>query len=252
MTPDFSKPIPIGIPLRSQGPNPSAYYASQPIEKAIRMGNFIGALKEGGSVNYTHWQITPHGNGTHTECLGHIFEGEDYTVAQCFPAPVLVLTQVLTIQPERQTSSFNPEVEDWVIPMELIKKHLRTDFEIQAICIRTSPNLDEKLNKNYSGTNPPYYENGVGALLAKHNILHWLTDTPSLDREEDAGLLNNHKGFWDPLSNGLLRKNASVTEMIYIPDHAGDGLYFLLLHPNPWYSDAAPSYPVLYPIAYGS
>ena len=35
---------------------------------------FTGSVAEGGSVNFRNIAFNPHGNGTHTECLGHITE----------------------------------------------------------------------------------------------------------------------------------------------------------------------------------
>ena len=40
-----------------------------------------------------------------------------------------------------------------------------------------------------------------------------------------------------------------MTELAYVPDSAADGLYLLDLHVPAFAADAAPSRPVLYPLA---
>ena len=36
------------------------------------MGSFVGDTRLGGAVNFVNVMLNPHGNGTHTECYGHI------------------------------------------------------------------------------------------------------------------------------------------------------------------------------------
>jgi hypothetical protein len=53
-----------------------------------------------------------------------------------------------------------------------------------------------------------------------------------------------HKAWWQyPEQPRLL---ASITELIYVPDHLNDGFYLLNLQVAPIVDDAAPSRPVLY------
>ena len=46
------------------------------------MGDWVGDVKQGGSVNFRNISFNPHGNGTHTECVGHISK-EDFSINQC-------------------------------------------------------------------------------------------------------------------------------------------------------------------------
>ena len=59
------------------------FLADPVIFETIRSGNFIGSVREGGSVNYQKLHITRHGNGTHTECYGHILDDETATIHSC-------------------------------------------------------------------------------------------------------------------------------------------------------------------------
>src|SRR5688500_4117251 len=69
---NFSEAHCIAIPLDDTKPQPNAYYA--PLYEAAphRAGDWIGDTRNGASVNFYNVRINPHGNGTHTECVGHI------------------------------------------------------------------------------------------------------------------------------------------------------------------------------------
>ena len=74
---NLDKPICISIPLKDGPHNPNCYWAEDPKFETIVQDDFIGNVSNGGSVNYKKVSITPHGNGTHTECLGHITQEEE-------------------------------------------------------------------------------------------------------------------------------------------------------------------------------
>jgi arylformamidase len=80
--------------------------------------------------------------------------------------------------------------------------------------------------------------------LAKNKVKHLLLDLPSVDREEDGGALAAHKAFWQYPES--IRMDATITELIYVPNHVGDGLYLLNLQIASFESDASPSKPILY------
>ena len=69
---------------------------------------------------------------------------------------------------------------------------------------------------------------------------------PSVDKEKDNGQLLAHKAFWDV--NGNIRKEATITEFIYVPNKVEDGSYILNLQIAPFENDATPSKPILYKI----
>ena len=82
--------------------------------------------------------------------------------------------------------------------------------------------------------------------LVNKGVDHLLIDLPSVDREKDGGALLCHKVFWN--FDGKLRKHATITELIYVPNTVKDGTYFLNLQVAPFENDASPSRPVLYKI----
>ena len=106
--------------------------------------------------------------------------------------------------------------------------------------------MKEKMNRNYSGTNPPYLLEQTARFIVDRNIDHLLVDLPSVDKESDNGALLAHKAFWDV--EGNIRLHATITEFIFVPNSVEDGTYFLNLQVAPFENDASPSRPVLYEI----
>ena len=69
---DFSKGQDISISLLFNGDQPNTYNVGKAISKPYSDGQFIGDTRKGGPCNFETYSITPHCNGTHTECIGHI------------------------------------------------------------------------------------------------------------------------------------------------------------------------------------
>jgi arylformamidase len=232
------EPTEIGLALKAGSENPNTYYAEQPKIETITMGSFVGSVKEGGAVNYQKISFTPHGNGTHTECYGHISDDPEASFAQLSLAAFYVC-HVISLQPEKKG-------EDSVLTLESLKKAL--PFVIgDAVAIRTLPNLTSKKTQDYNGSNPCYLEPEICTWLRKSGVKQLLVDLPSIDPEVDGGKLLAHRNFW--LADGAWRKDATITELIYIPDSIKDGLYLLNLQIIRLDSDASPSRPVLYPLS---
>ena len=114
----------------------------------------------------------------------------------------------------------------------------------EAVVIRTLPNTKEKLCRQYSNTNPPFLSEAAAIYLRNKGVKHLLIDLPSIDKENDSGDLKAHKAFWD--FNGSIRFEATITELIYVPNSVEDGKYILNLLIAPFQNDASPSKPVLY------
>ena len=71
-------------------------------------------------------------------------------------------------------------------------------------------------------------------------------DLPSIDREEDAGALAAHKAYWGYPEN--TRTNATISELVFVPDALVDGYYLLDLQTASFELDVSPGKPVLYGI----
>jgi kynurenine formamidase len=141
--------------------------------------------------------------------------------------------------------SANPETQgdDWLITATALNNC--SLHRTPAIIIRTN-NISNIRGKNWSGTNPCYFEPAAIQLLVDAGYQHILTDLPSIDREEDAGALASHHEWWQYPAKP--RMHASITELIVVPESVTDGLYLLNLQFAPIESDASPSRPVIYPL----
>ena len=84
----------------------------------------------------------------------------------------------------------------------------------------------------------------IGSIDPRSYINHLLTDLPSVDREEDGGKLLAHKAFWKYPED--IRRSATITELVYVPDVVTDGLYLLNVQITSLEVDASPSKPVIY------
>ncbi|RYG44557.1 MAG: cyclase family protein [Chitinophagaceae bacterium] len=238
---DLSQPLDISLTLSASPENPIAWYLEQPEIKPVVMGDWIGKVAEGkSSTNFNNVFFNPHGHGTHTECLGHItrdFYGINSSVTNFFYRAELI--------------SFSPESinGDWIITDAKLKSVVR-NTSAEAIIIRTFPNETDKKSRKYSNTNPPYLTEKAALWLREIGIKHLLVDLPSVDREHDQGKLLAHKAFWNVLDvdnlNADARLDATITELIFVPDAIPDGDYLLNLQVASFENDAAPSRPVLY------
>jgi arylformamidase len=220
----------IAIPLNHTEPQPNAYFA--PLYEAFphKVNGWIGDTREGASVNFYDLRINPHGNGTHTECVGHISK-ERYSIHQSLNSGRWV-AQLISAYPQVQDDS------------DRIIDKLEWEEGVQSIIIRSMPNHDDKKSRQYSGTNPPYLSAHIAQRMSDMGVLHLLLDLPSVDRENDGGALAAHKAFWRYPDNPRL--NATITEMIYVDNMIPDGLYLLEIQIPALELDASPSRPFIY------
>lgn len=234
---DLSRPIPISLIYNTNNTATSAWYVPPVRIEPVQMGDWVGSVAAGNSVNFNNIQFNPHGNGTHTECVGHIAP-EVYSIVKHLQSYNFVV-QLVTIAPTLLANG------DWVVTAAQLANAWNAATPASALVIRTLPN-DEHLKRNraYSNTNPPYLTSEAMEWIVIQNIEHLLLDLPSVDREQDEGKLAAHRIFWQyPTAT---RWGATITEMIYVPDSVADGLYFLQLQIAPFENDATPSMPVLY------
>jgi kynurenine formamidase len=229
---DLSEGHCIAIPLDHTTGQPNAYFAPLYEATPVKVGDWTGDTREGGSVNFYNIRLNPHGNGTHTECVGHISR-DRYSIHKALD-PGYKIAQLISVYPRQQENG------------DRIIDELEWEPDIEAIIIRTLPNHPDKLVRQYSGTNPPYLDANVAGKMADQGIQHLLLDLPSVDREEDGGALAAHKAFWKyPQSP---RTKATISELIYIDNVIPDGLYLLQIQIAAMELDASPSRPFIYPL----
>jgi len=249
----------LAIPLDFEGPQPGFFGAPRARRKALEAGGFTGDTRAGGTCNCEVLEITPHCNGTHTECVGHITE-ERATVPEQI-GTVLCPALLLSLYPSclDSTDDSGPskaEGSDSVIHKAALKAAwagLSPAIPPLALIIRSLPNESTKKQRDWmESPAPPWITREAAEWIVEQGIEHLLVDMPSVDRADDEGELVTHRIFWGlPPSSAKLpeakRPFASVTEMIYAEDHQGDGLYLLNLQYPDFRSDAVPSQPLLHP-----
>ena len=235
---DLSKPIDISIPLYPNKKQVNCFYAPALSAAPVIAGDFIGDVRKGGPVNFMNVKLNPHGNGTHTECVGHISKRR------------------ISLNKSLKTFHFLAKLHsvdlttlengDQVISKDTLVSAFKSKEKFDALIIRTLPNNAEKLKKSYSGQNPPYFEKQAMSFLVKQEVQHLLIDLPSVDREEDGGKVWNHKRFWNyPKTD---KSNKTITELVYVNNRVKDDIYLLNIQITSLELDASPSKPVIYSI----
>lgn len=239
---DTAAPIDLSIPVNCQQPSGAkAWYIDPPSKSPVRLGNWVGSVAQGGSVNFNDLKVNPHAHGTHTESLGHISPEEDPVegLFDQFFFEALVVSVVPDSAPTGRAISaaaLSQSIES-ALPSFWSKGP-------RALVVRTLPNPRSKRIQNYDQKGWSYLSAEAARLLADMGVTHLLIDTPSVDPEKDQGALLAHKAFWrwpeDP------RKKATITEFIYVPDQVVDGPYLLELQLAAIVNDATFSRPLLY------
>lgn len=275
---DFSKPIRLAQTLAprsgafSGAAQANAFGASAFTAEPVRAGDFVGATAEGGPLNFLDLQLNPHGNGTHTESVGHIAT-EAVRLVDAL-TDVLAWALVVEVLPERLAEKSESasmaawESSDLVLTQSAVQAAMAPfgpapEAGPRALVLRTGSEADRR-GRNWTGSNPPYLEAEALAALAASGWQHLLLDLPSVDRESDGGLLAGHKAWWRypgsernasgasaPIADAPkapVRRNATITEMIVVPDGLPQGWYAINLQIAPMGIDASPSNPVLLPV----
>lgn len=221
----------LAIPLDHQA-QPNAFYAPLYEASPHTFDNWIGDTRSGAAVNFYNLRLNPHGNGTHTECVGHIAR-ERFYVHDAL-ADGFFLAQLVTVYPTQHEDG------------DRIIDQLEWEDGMEALIIRTMPNYPDKRTRQYSNSNPPYLTAPLARQMAESGIKHLLLDLPSVDREEDGGALAAHRAFWHYPDHPRL--DATITEMIYVDNTIADGLFLLQIQMPALMLDASPSRPYIYPL----
>lgn len=233
---DLTQPLDISIPIKNGASNVNAWYIGPPKIEPEVFDEDVISVENGASVNFNTITFNPHSHCTHTETVGHIVK-EKYSINK-YLKRFFFLAEVITVAPEKRG-------EDYVVSAKQLQFALGNKKR-EALVVRTMPNTSDKKTRQYSNTNWTYFEEDAIKLLVKKGIKHLLIDLPSVDREEDGGELKGHNAFWN--TNGPIRKDATITEFIYVSNKIEDGVYMLNLQIAPFENDATPSKPVLYKI----
>ena len=253
---NLHQPRDISIPLRFDGEQPCLFGAAPAHSEPYRAGSFVGDVRQGGSCNCDTVRLTPHLNGTHTECVGHIAHARLalYGILQdtLIPATLVTVAPMPALESE---DTYDPglRLEDNLITRAALEQTLsrRNAAFLESVVIRTTPNERTKITRNYDKTPPAFFSIEAIRYLVALGVEHLVTDLPSIDRLEDEGKLTNHHIYWDvPLGHHPTEHDVisfrTITELVYAPDSIPDGEYLLNLQIAPFDADASPSRPILY------
>lgn len=248
----------LSIPVTFGGAQPVFFGASPARESVLRAGSFVGDVREGGSCNCATYAITPHCNGTHTECVGHVTR-ERISVrdaaTEAFHVALLLSVTPVRAGDTSESSDPRPEPDDLLVTRAALETaaNALTYPPFDALVIRTSPNDETKRSRDYDRHPAPFFSAEAMRWIVAHGIDHLVTDLPSFDRANDQGRLTAHRIFWNLPAGAVAvssetRTHATVTELAYVPNAIGDGAYLLNLQIAPFEADAAPSRPILIPL----
>jgi len=242
----------ISIPLRFNGPQPNAFGVDSATSTPCLAGTLVGDTRLGGSCNFDQVTLIPHCNGTHTECVGHITD-QRISIPDCL-LDVLMSAVLITVTPERarvvrDTYIVDLDDDDVLVTRDSLDRELQ-EIRADAIIIRTLPNDDVKLARDYSAFKTPFLSTEATTLIVERGFRHLIVDLPSIDRMSDAGKLSNHHLFWNvELGSRAIhmdsRISSTITELAYVPNDVHDGEYVLNLQIAPFVMDASPSRPLL-------
>ncbi|WP_199611129.1 cyclase family protein [Flocculibacter collagenilyticus] len=237
---------------------PNHFGADYAQASSMKIAQFIGDTRVGGSCNVTQITMNPHCNGTHTECVGHIVHNP-ISINQTLNDSLIPCTLIsVTPTPSQNQSKeqYDPSIDEGdklITKQQLMHQiqHINNEC-LTALVIRTLPNEQSKQRACYSEHNqPPYFTNDAIEYLNERGVTHLLVDMPSIDKMFDQGHMSNHHIFWQVAPLARLcgddtQLSKSITEMVYVGNTLEDGLYLLNLQIAPFELDAAPSRPLLY------
>lgn len=252
---DLSSPLSLAIPLDFAGAQANHFDAPHAHAHPLRLGAFVGDVRQGGSVNCEQVTLVPHCNGTHTECVGHL-TAERVAVNDVLPGGLL-LARLISVDPialaHGPTDTATTSTPDRVVTDTLLEEALaRWPGQSEALVVRTLANDENRGITRYSGPAPSaYFTSEAGQFLARQGIDHLIVDLPSIDRSHDAGRMLAHRAFWgldesETRASLARRPRATITELAWIAPLIPDGWYCLDLQIPPFLTDAAPSRPLLY------
>jgi arylformamidase len=256
---DLSKPVSLAINLDFAAQQPRHFGAPPATSRPFAVPGFSGSVEHGASCNCQILTLTPHCNGTHTECVGHLTRepADAHSAAPLGLLPALLASvEPVDARSSDETTEPAPQQGDWLITRRAIAaswSKTTLPFAPRVLVIRTLPNGPGKLHKDYTNQTPPYLSREAAELLVERGIEHVVVDLPSIDRSHDEGRLTAHRVFFGlPRGSTALaqatRSRSTVTELAYIPDTASDGAYLLELQVPALGGDAVPSRPLLYPL----
>lgn len=276
LTADLRAGTSLAIEQRFDSLQPRAFGAPSAAQQPLVLPGFNGRVVDGASCNCSTLTLTPHCNGTHTECVGHL-TADALDAQHVVPAgPLLaVLLSVTPTTPGNDERAASPREQDRLITRDALETawqaweaaktaqgggaaQSKGDFDRQplqprALILRTLPNLPDKRQRDYDANGAAYLSPEAAHWLVSLGIEHLIVDLPSVDRMRDDGALVAHRIFFGlPARSVTLaeaqRAHCTISELAFVPDTLPDGYWLLWLQIPALAGDALPSRPMIYPV----
>ncbi|MCS7084591.1 MAG: cyclase family protein, partial [Bacteroidia bacterium] len=225
--------VSLAVKLDFTGRQLSAFGAPPARAETYQAGEFVGCVADGGPCNCETYRITPHCNGTHTECVGHLTAQKIFVCDLDLP-PLMACCVASVIPGPCRNDEYHPRLspDDKVVEAGALQAAMqRSGWRpgIPALVVRT--------RREIFGDLSAFFSNDAMRWIRKCAVEHLLVDFASVDKADDDGKLSNHRIFWDLPQDRRIesaRSERTITEMIFVPDEIEDGLYALNLRPAAW------------------
>ncbi|NNJ54832.1 MAG: hypothetical protein HKP14_01800, partial [Bacteroidia bacterium] len=165
-TADLNQPIEIGIEVQREN-GARSFGIANALYEPYKDGDFIGSKSAGSGCNLETITFTPHGNSSHTECVGHI-SNEPYYVNDCIRDEFFV----------GKLHSFNTKAIGGDLVVDFDSFDYNELEHYKCLIIRTLPNGSVKRQTDYSGKNAPYIHIEDMKRLVSTGIQHLILDLP--------------------------------------------------------------------------
>jgi len=255
---DAQRPVSLAIELNFDGHEPRWFAAPLARSDALQAGAFTGRVSRGASCNASTLSLTPHCDGTHTECVGHLTreacDVRDVAPTGLLSALLVSVTALSAADSGEDTSPSAPAGEGLITRQAVLRAWPDAlPLTPRALVIRTLPNEPDKRMRDYGAQPAPYLSRQAATLLVERGIEHLVLDVPSADRADDGGEMCAHRVFFGlaPGQESLAaarRSQCTITELAFVADSLTDGPYLLQLQVPALAGEALPSRPVLFPL----
>jgi arylformamidase len=246
----------LALPQAFDGTQPRWFNTPPAHSTPVALPGFSGAVATGASCNCQTLHLTPHCDGTHTECVGHLTRTAvhvmDVAPRELLPA-LLLSVGAETAAQSGESSEPAPRAADLLITRRALQAAWPTaePFAPRALAIRTLPNDSGKMRRNYTREPAAFLSREAAEFIVARGVEHLVLDVPSADRGDDGGQLCAHRIFFGlpPGSSALRaarRPQATITELAYVAAGVPDGHCLLMLQLPALRGDAVPSRPLLY------
>jgi arylformamidase len=273
---DLTRPVSLARDWTFDQPGPRYFGAPPPVTQPLEVGSFTGRISRGASCNCSTIRLTPHGDGTHTECAGHL-TAEPLDACDVLPRGLLRAV-VLSVAAEpaaesTEDSDPTPQPRDRLVTAAALARAWPQDLAARRRFAALSGALPDaplaaivRVGKGRvrsasarggldSAAAPaaPFLTRQAAQWLVEREVRHLIVELPSIDRAADEGRLCAHRVFFGMPAYGhrladARRRDATVTELAQIPRALEDGPALLQLTAPHVPGDAVPSRPLVYPL----